>query len=36
MVEPEDALKWRALLPNATTYDFRQGDEVFASRAPIG
>ncbi len=28
MVEPEDAMKWRALHPDANTYDFRQGDEV--------
>jgi len=28
MVEPEDAMKWRALRPDANTYDFRQGDEV--------
>ena len=28
MVEPEDAMKWRALRPDAATYDFRQGDEV--------
>jgi endo-1,4-beta-xylanase len=28
MVEPEDAMKWRALRPDASTYDFRQGDEV--------
>jgi endo-1,4-beta-xylanase len=28
MVEPEDAMKWRVLRPNATSYDFRQGDEV--------
>ena len=27
MVEPEDAMKWRALRPDAKTYDFRQGDE---------
>jgi endo-1,4-beta-xylanase len=28
MVEPEDAMKWPALRPNISTYDFRQGDEV--------
>jgi endo-1,4-beta-xylanase len=28
MVEPEDALKWWVLRPDAATYDFRQGDEV--------
>jgi endo-1,4-beta-xylanase len=28
MVEPEDAMKWRTLRPDADTYDFRQGDEV--------
>jgi endo-1,4-beta-xylanase len=28
MVEPEDAMKWRALRPDSTTYDFRQGNEV--------
>jgi endo-1,4-beta-xylanase len=28
MVEPEDALKWPALRPDASTYDFRHGDEV--------
>jgi endo-1,4-beta-xylanase len=28
MVEPEDAMKWPALRPNASTFDFRQGDEV--------
>ncbi len=28
MVEPEDAMKWRILRPDSTTYDFRQGDEV--------
>jgi endo-1,4-beta-xylanase len=28
MVEPEDAMKWRALRPDSKTYDFRQGDEV--------
>ena len=28
MVEPEDAMKWRALRPDASTFDFRQGDEV--------
>jgi endo-1,4-beta-xylanase len=28
LVEPEDALKWRALRPNAHTFDFRAGDEV--------
>lgn len=28
MAEAEDAMKWRALRPNATAYDFRQGDEV--------
>ena len=28
MVEPEDALKWRALRPDRHSYDFRAGDEV--------
>ena len=28
MVEPEDALKWRALRPDQRTYDFRPGDEI--------
>lgn len=28
MIEPEDAMKWRALRPTADTYDFRQADEV--------
>jgi len=28
LVEPEDAMKWRTLRPDASTYDFRQGDEV--------
>jgi endo-1,4-beta-xylanase len=28
MVEPEDAMKWWVLRPDATTFDFRQGDEV--------
>jgi endo-1,4-beta-xylanase len=28
MVEPEDALKWRALRPDKPTFDFRAGDEV--------
>jgi len=28
MVEAEDAMKWWVLRPDATTYDFRQGDEV--------
>ena len=28
MVEPEDAMKWWVLRPDAATYDFRQGDEV--------
>ena len=28
MVEPEDAMKWRALRPDAEDFDFRQGDEV--------
>ncbi|MGD0165098.1 MAG: endo-1,4-beta-xylanase [Candidatus Sulfotelmatobacter sp.] len=28
MVEPEDALKWWVLRPDATSFDFRQGDEV--------
>ena len=28
MVEPEDAMKWQALRPNASTFDFEQGDEV--------
>jgi endo-1,4-beta-xylanase len=28
MVEAEDAMKWWVLRPNATTYDFRQGDEL--------
>jgi endo-1,4-beta-xylanase len=29
MVEPEDALKWLALRPDKTTFDFSQGDEIF-------
>jgi endo-1,4-beta-xylanase len=28
MVEAEDAMKWLALRPDKTRYDFRQGDEV--------
>lgn len=28
MVEPEDAMKWRALRPNTGEYDFTAGDEV--------
>jgi len=28
MVEAEDAMKWLVLRPDATTYDFRQGDDV--------
>jgi endo-1,4-beta-xylanase len=28
MVEPEDAMKWWVLHPDAAQYDFRQGDEV--------
>jgi endo-1,4-beta-xylanase len=28
MVEPEDAMKWRTLRPEATRYDFREGDEI--------
>jgi endo-1,4-beta-xylanase len=28
MVEPEDAMKWWVLRPDAATYDFRQGDDV--------
>jgi endo-1,4-beta-xylanase len=28
LVEPEDAMKWRVLRPDASTYDFVQGDEV--------
>jgi endo-1,4-beta-xylanase len=28
MVEPEDAMKWWVLRPDAATYDFRQGDEA--------
>lgn len=28
MVEPEDAMKWPALQPDASSFDFRQGDEV--------
>ncbi|HZZ16953.1 MAG TPA: endo-1,4-beta-xylanase [Candidatus Sulfotelmatobacter sp.] len=28
MIEPEDALKWPALRPDASMFDFRQGDEV--------
>jgi endo-1,4-beta-xylanase len=28
MLEPEDAMKWWVLRPDAATYDFRQGDEV--------
>lgn len=33
MVEPEDAMKWRALRPDQDSFDFRQADEVvrFAS-----
>lgn len=30
MVEPEDAMKWSVLRPNADTFDFRQGDQVVA------
>ncbi|MGA3106361.1 MAG: endo-1,4-beta-xylanase [Terriglobales bacterium] len=34
MVEPEDALKWETIHPQAQTYDFSQGDQVvdFARR----
>ncbi len=28
MVEPEDAMKWWTVRPNAGTFDFREGDEV--------
>ena len=28
MVEPEDAMKWRTLRPDADSLDFRQGDDV--------
>ena len=28
MVEPEDAMKWWVLHPDAATFDFRQGDEI--------
>jgi endo-1,4-beta-xylanase len=28
MLEPEDALKWWVLRPDALTFDFRQGDEL--------
>jgi endo-1,4-beta-xylanase len=28
MVEPEDAMKWRTLRPDADTYDLQQGDDV--------
>jgi endo-1,4-beta-xylanase len=28
MVEPEDAMKWWVLRPDADTYEFRQGDEL--------
>jgi endo-1,4-beta-xylanase len=28
MVEPEDAMKWWVLRPNANTFDFRQGELV--------
>jgi len=28
MIEPEDALKWPALRPDAATFDFHQADEV--------
>src|SRR5271163_2091201 len=28
MIEPEDAMKWLALRPSATTFDFRDGDAV--------
>lgn len=30
MVEPEDAMKWWVVRPDATTFDFQQGDEVAA------
>jgi endo-1,4-beta-xylanase len=30
MVEPEDAMKWRALRPTQDTFDFQQGDAVVA------
>jgi endo-1,4-beta-xylanase len=28
LVEPEDAMKWWVLRPDAVTFDFRQGDEI--------
>ncbi|MGC2819254.1 MAG: endo-1,4-beta-xylanase, partial [Candidatus Sulfotelmatobacter sp.] len=28
MLEPEDAMKWWVLRPDARSYDFRQGDEL--------
>jgi endo-1,4-beta-xylanase len=28
MVQPEDAMKWWVLRPDASTFDFRQGDEI--------
>ena len=28
MIEPEDAMKWEALRPTATTYDFSAGDQA--------
>ena len=28
LVEPEDAMKWRAVRPNAESFDFREGDQV--------
>jgi endo-1,4-beta-xylanase len=28
MVEPEDAMKWWTVRPNAGTFNFREGDEV--------
>jgi len=28
LVEPEDAMKWRVVRPNAESFDFRQGDQV--------
>ena len=36
MLEPEDAMKWWVLRPDARSYDFRQGDELvqFARGAP--
>ncbi|MGH9493485.1 MAG: endo-1,4-beta-xylanase, partial [Candidatus Sulfotelmatobacter sp.] len=28
MLEPEDAMKWRALRPDQATFDFHGGDEI--------